>query len=975
MNSIPGRSESYFIKFSQLNKQGVLILPSRRRKNEVARLWEDFALKNSENPLPLRQKLSVLTINEFFQRFGIDQSHQILSIPAQEIILRKLMNEIKDIPEKWLEIPSLPSLFRKAYSIKEFSADVTGDSFSEKIYENIRFEYIKFLEKYKLFDPEQYLKTALQGFEILDEGEVFVEFFPSATVRINYLYQLLAQHPVTFIIPEIFSDIFPQSSERYEQWQNRFTQHMLFLQPQFTQNYYSFSNNLEEISAQFDGLEKNPDLICVMADSSNYRPLFEQVGALRYLKPADSRRSLTESPFFEVFSAIINCALNLNDLSTWVDLLSPRFPLHSYSESENMLLHRFLNHFSLSGSAKGFNPNSIFLFKSLSKQLERHFNEEEVLTLKSVLEKIKPLIDSIINLKTHTSSPQKLLLSVIEILGEFVSEEKSPAALQQLEFLRQLNDLATFYGEINQGQVDLTHIQSDIKNWCTESPFDFYPYYTAFELLSLEDVKNMKEGSEIWLSGLTMDVFPAREKNENIWLSSTIKDHIIQLRQIEQKAAILQLITMFPNTLRVSFAKVVNGIPREASLLLNEEHEISKSFFQPLTKNENKHRILSFENIDKNTLPHFSPSSLNLFLKCPQRFYWKYIARVPEPEEKTDDILKSDIGTILHRILQSFFNADSTKEVLFNISDEESAFQKLSSFLTQHIKNILQRDEFRFVLDDSLNIDYLNQWVSADASNFGHLFRFLKEHLGVLSSEQGEPVNAQLQEILTEVSLKISISGIYYKGIIDRIDIYNQGNRVRLWDYKSGNTRGLLAEERDLTNIQRELYYFLYQQQAEGSGKIVVTNFQPLSEKRLSPLMDHREALKATIAKYLKDPTINSNLFNKLNELFYRLTEPEELIRARLQNDELGIHKSLLPYKDNLQLINADVVLTLRSQLLEKMTHFNEISSRFLLWLAKKSLEGPYRGIVGRNCTNCPYPSMCEYYWTQKPSSDRMDNE
>lgn len=977
MNSIPGRSENYFIKFSQLKKRAVLILPSRRRKNEVARQWEDFTVKNSKNPLPLRQKLSVITINEFFQRHGNNYSHRILSIPEQEIILRKLISKIKDIPKKWLEISSLPSLFRKAYSILEFSVDVPWDPFFKKIYLSIRFEYIKFLEKSNLFDPEQYLKNAIHGFQIQGEGEVFVEFFPSATVRVNLLYQLLAQHSVTFIIPEIFSDISPHSSEKYEQWQKRFTQHMLLLQPQFPQKYYSFSNNLEEISAQVNGLKKNPDLICVMADSSNYRPLFEQVGALRYLKPADNRRSLAESPFFEVFSSIINCALNLNDLSTWVALFSSRFSLYSFSEKENMLLHRFFYLFSVSGSAKGFNPGSVSLLKSLPKQLDRHFNKEEVATLKSVFEKIKPLIDSIVDLEKHKSNPQKSLLSVIEILNKFVSKGKSLAVLQQFEFLKKLNELAKFYGEINYDKVDYTQIQSDVKKWCGESPFDFYPYYSEFELLSLEDVKNIAEGSKIWLSGLTMDVFPAREKNENIWLSSTMKDRIIQLRQIEQKAAILQLITMFPNTLIVSYAKVVIGIPREASLLLNEKHEISKSsdLFQPLTQNEDKHRIFSFENIATSQLPHFSSSSLNLFLKCPQRFYWKYIAHVPEPEEKTDDILKSDIGTILHRILQSFFNADSTKEVLFKISDKESAFQELSFSLSRHIKNTLARDEFSFLLNDSLNYDYLKQWVSPDASNFGHLFRFLKEHLGFLYSEQDAPLNGRLQEILTEFSLNISVSGISFKGIIDRIDIYNQGARVRLWDYKSGITRGLLADERDLTNIQRELYYFLYRQQDEGRSKSIFTNFQPLSEKRLSPVLDHREALKGTISKYLKEAAINPNLFEKLNRLFYRITEPEEIIRARLQDYVPGIHKSLLPYKDNLQLIDEDIVLSLRSELLEKMANFNEVSSRFLIWLAKKSTEGPYRGIVNRNCSNCPYPSMCEYYWTQKPSSERMENE
>ena len=37
------------------------------------------------------------------------------------------------------------------------------------------------------------------------------------------------------------------------------------------------------------------------------------------------------------------------------------------------------------------------------------------------------------------------------------------------------------------------------------------------------------------------------------------------------------------------------------------------------------------------TTPMFTPSSLNIYSKCPKRFYYRYVAEIIEPEDDTDD--------------------------------------------------------------------------------------------------------------------------------------------------------------------------------------------------------------------------------------------------------------------------------------------------------------------------------------------------
>jgi ATP-dependent helicase/DNAse subunit B len=51
----------------------------------------------------------------------------------------------------------------------------------------------------------------------------------------------------------------------------------------------------------------------------------------------------------------------------------------------------------------------------------------------------------------------------------------------------------------------------------------------------------------------------------------------------------------------------------------------------------------------------FSATSLDMYLKCPVRFYYAYVLKLKEKEEIAEPMNKKDIGTFVHAILEEYF--------------------------------------------------------------------------------------------------------------------------------------------------------------------------------------------------------------------------------------------------------------------------------------------------------------------------------
>ncbi len=68
----------------------------------------------------------------------------------------------------------------------------------------------------------------------------------------------------------------------------------------------------------------------------------------------------------------------------------------------------------------------------------------------------------------------------------------------------------------------------------------------------------------------------------------------------------------------------------------------------------------------------FSPSALNMYLRCPMKFYYNYVLHVKEVTNVDEDIQSSELGTLVHDILEHLYadeniTADTLKEHLSTI--------------------------------------------------------------------------------------------------------------------------------------------------------------------------------------------------------------------------------------------------------------------------------------------------------------------
>lgn len=170
-----------------------------------------------------------------------------------------------------------------------------------------------------------------------------------------------------------------------------------------------------------------------------------------------------------------------------------------------------------------------------------------------------------------------------------------------------------------------------------------------------------------------------------------------------------------------------------------------------------------------------SPSALNIFLECPLRFYFKYIARIQEKEEIAEELDHRLLGNIFHECSETLYatipEGKITAEGIDRLLRDEA-------LLEEHIKtsylNLYDRNTTKLLDSGSneliLNVikKYLREMLTYDK----HLCPF---QLVAMEEKFAVPVKIQ-----TPAGQK----SVFVGGFIDRIDETVKG--IRVIDYKTG---------------------------------------------------------------------------------------------------------------------------------------------------------------------------------------------
>jgi len=199
-----------------------------------------------------------------------------------------------------------------------------------------------------------------------------------------------------------------------------------------------------------------------------------------------------------------------------------------------------------------------------------------------------------------------------------------------------------------------------------------------------------------------------------------------------------------------------------------------------------------------------SASSINDYLSCSLRFYWKYILKIKNEDELKSQIGTDVFGTIVHKVLENLDKPylDSKnpidKEVLQNQKDE-----------VENQLSLIKNDHKSFDFDSGMNLilisvvkKIIEKYFLKRESEFGGNFKILGIEKELISIQA-----------ISNVQLKL-------KGVIDKIELHPFG--LRIIDYKTGKVelKDLhLDKENDLAETllnpeksklrQLIIYYFL----------------------------------------------------------------------------------------------------------------------------------------------------------------------
>jgi ATP-dependent helicase/nuclease subunit B len=215
----------------------------------------------------------------------------------------------------------------------------------------------------------------------------------------------------------------------------------------------------------------------------------------------------------------------------------------------------------------------------------------------------------------------------------------------------------------------------------------------------------------------------------------------------------------------------------------------------------------------------FSASALNSYLRCPLQFYYQYVLRLEEKEEATDDLDALDIGTIVHRILASYFKGKK------RLSARDLSLSRLELVIDTVFTEIYGRD-------------IVGQIYLLKKQIQNKLKEFLEEYQIPLLRE------TTVQIIGNEETVKATWKSFALIGKVDRIE--KRGNAIYIVDYKiSGSDTYLTVNagkidpnDRDtwsdaIKNVQLPFYKILYAAATNSAPEKIHPVYLLLGKNRL----------------------------------------------------------------------------------------------------------------------------------------------
>ena len=199
-----------------------------------------------------------------------------------------------------------------------------------------------------------------------------------------------------------------------------------------------------------------------------------------------------------------------------------------------------------------------------------------------------------------------------------------------------------------------------------------------------------------------------------------------------------------------------------------------------------------------------SKSQISTFAECPYRYWCEYVLRLRE--QKISEVGYADSGTIIHYILEKFLSNHTASDGSVVRPDSEETAEEVTELLKRYISGIncsltpSLKYSFSRLRDLALIMvnSVLDEFDRTRFKIFAMEKRISDRHDGSL-----KPMEIFIGE--GESSPKVSLGGV-----VDRIDIYDDGERryLRVVDYKTGSHKYDVDKISSGEDLQLPAYLF-----------------------------------------------------------------------------------------------------------------------------------------------------------------------
>lgn len=322
----------------------------------------------------------------------------------------------------------------------------------------------------------------------------------------------------------------------------------------------------------------------------------------------------------------------------------------------------------------------------------------------------------------------------------------------------------------------------------------------------------------------------------------TIKRHYIEAKQTIIKQSAIEV---------KKTPEIINFLHRKYNLLYKQESKgnLEERFIHLAKQMEKPYKQREYKKGDYVRI--LSPSAMNMYLNCPLKFYFQYIAQLSVDEEVSEDIDARIFGLIFHEAAELIYNDLCTANNIITTDSIDNLLQNPTT-IRKHVDRSFAHNYFNLPEQNQPEYNGI-QLINAQAIT--KYITTLLEHdkqrtpFHYIASEKYIAQTITIDNILLEGSDLRPQLMVATGGYIDRMD-WKDGH-LRIVDYKTGGKSQTIKEASQLITPEihrpkhafqvfvysNAMVHYLQGIQGEETGFSYLTNTKGIQKSKISPCL------------------------------------------------------------------------------------------------------------------------------------------